>query len=47
MIMTKKEDSVSDNLSVTARTIIYNSDIPVMSIHPKARTHRTKPTTAF
>jgi nucleotide-binding universal stress UspA family protein len=48
MIMTKKEESISDNLSVTARTIIYNSEIPVMSIHPKARSHRrTKPTTAF
>ncbi|HJM16333.1 MAG TPA: universal stress protein [Flavobacteriales bacterium] len=47
MIMTKKEEAISDNLSVTARTIIYNSDIPVMSIHPKARAFRTKPTTAF
>jgi nucleotide-binding universal stress UspA family protein len=47
MIMTKKEEAISDNLSVTARTIIYNSDIPVMSIHPKARAYRTKPTTAF
>ncbi|MBT7726444.1 MAG: hypothetical protein HN702_03525, partial [Flavobacteriales bacterium] len=47
MIMTKKEESISDNLSVTARSVIYNSDIPVMSIHPKARSHRRKPTTAF
>ena len=47
MIMTKKEEAISDNLSVTARTIIYNSDIPVMSIHPKSRAHRTRPTTAF
>jgi len=47
MIMTKKEESFSDSLSVTARTIIYNSDIPVMSIHPETRVHRTKPTTAF
>ena len=48
MIMTKKEEAISDNLSVTARNIIYNSDIPVMNIHPKARAHRrTKPTTAF
>ncbi|MBT4217423.1 MAG: universal stress protein [Flavobacteriales bacterium] len=47
MIMTKKEESISDNLSVTARSVIYNSDIPVMSIHPKARAHRRKPTTAF
>ena len=47
MIMTKKEEAISDNLSVTARNIIYNSDIPVMSIHPKSRAYRTKPTTAF
>ncbi|MBT7620511.1 MAG: hypothetical protein HN594_05490, partial [Flavobacteriales bacterium] len=47
MIMTKKEEAISDNLSVTARSVIYNSDIPVMSIHPKARAHRRKPTTAF
>ena len=47
MIMTKKEEAISDNLSVTARNIIYNSTIPVMSIHPKARAHRRKPTTAF
>jgi len=47
MIMTKKEESFSDSLSVTARTIIYNSDIPVMCIHPETRIHRTKPTTAF
>jgi nucleotide-binding universal stress UspA family protein len=47
MIMTKKEESLSDSLSVTARTLIYNCDIPVMSIHPKSRIHRSKPTTAF
>ena len=39
MIMTKKEESLSDSLSVTARSIIYNSEIPVMSIHPKVRKH--------
>lgn len=37
IIMTKKEESLSDSLSVTARSLIYNADIPVMSIHPKAR----------
>jgi nucleotide-binding universal stress UspA family protein len=47
MIMTKKEESLSDNLSVTARSLIYNSEIPVMSIHPKARLHRSKPSIAF
>ena len=47
MIMTKKEESISDSLSVTARNIIYNSEIPVMSIHSKLRARRTKPTTAF
>ena len=35
MIMTKKEESISDSLSVTARNLIYKSEIPVMSIHPK------------
>ena len=47
MIMTKKEGSFSDSLSVTARTLIYNSEIPVMSIHPKSRMHRTKSSVAF
>ena len=47
MIMTKKEESLSDSLSVTARNLIYHSEIPVMSIHPKSRIRRTKPTTAF
>ena len=47
MIMTKKEESLSDNLSVTARSLIYNSEIPVMSIHPKARLHRSKSSIAF
>ena len=47
MIMTKKEESFSDSLSVTARNLIYHSEIPVMSIHPKSRIRRTKPTTAF
>ena len=36
MIMTKKEElSLSQNISVTARYIINNSEIPVMSIRPK------------
>lgn len=47
MIMTKKEESLSDNLSVTARSLIFNSEIPVMSIHPKARLHRSKSSIAF
>ena len=48
MIMTKKEElSLSNNISVTARYIINNSDIPVMSIRPKVSKHITGPTTAF
>ena len=48
MIMTKKEElSLSTNISVTARYIINNSDIPVMSIRPKEQNYLTKPTTAF
>ena len=47
MIMTKKEESLSDGLSVTARSLIYKSDIPVMSIHPKDRKHLTGSTIAF
>lgn len=48
MIMTKKEElTLSDNISVTARYIINNSDIPVMSIRPKTQEYITGPTTAF
>jgi nucleotide-binding universal stress UspA family protein len=48
IIMTKKEElSLSDNISVTARYIINNSQIPVMSVRPKKRNYRTGPTTAF
>ena len=48
MIMTKKEElSLSTNISVTARYIINNSKIPVMSIRPKEVKHITGPTTAF
>jgi len=48
MIMTKKEElSLSNNLSVTSRYIINNSEIPVMSIRPKKSKHITGPTTAF
>ncbi|HIG32931.1 MAG TPA: universal stress protein [Flavobacteriales bacterium] len=48
MIMTKKEElSLSTNISVTARYIINNSDVPVMSIRPKEQKYLTKPTTAF
>lgn len=48
MIMTKKEElSLSNNISVTARYIINNSNIPVMSIRPKESKHITGPTIAF
>ena len=48
MIMTKKEElSLSNNISVTARYVINNSDIPVMSIRPKESAYITGPTTAF
>ena len=48
MIMTKKEElTLSDNISVTARYIINNSTIPVMSIRPKEQEYITGPTTAF
>ena len=48
MIMNKKEElSLSNNISVTARYIINNSEIPVMSIRPKGKKHITRPTTAF
>ena len=48
IIMNKKEElSFSNNISVTARYIINNSDVPVMSIRPKDKRHITRPTTAF
>lgn len=48
MIMTKKEElSLSNNMSVTARYIINNSPIPVMSIRPKARKYITSRSTTF
>ena len=48
MIMTKKEElSLSNNISDTARYIINNSEIPVMSIRPKEAKYITSPTTAF
>ena len=48
IIMTKKEElSLSDNISVTARYIINNSNVPVMSIRPKSKEYITGPTTAF
>jgi len=48
MIMTKKEELLlSKNISVTARYIINNSPIPVISIRPKEKKHFTGPTTAF
>lgn len=48
MIMTKKEElSLSNNISVTARYIINNSEVPVMNIRPKESKHITGPTIAF
>ena len=48
MIMTKKEElSLSNNISDTARYIINNSEIPVMSIRPKEIKYITNPTTSF
>ena len=48
MIMTKKEElSLSNNISETARYIINNAEIPVMSIRPKESKYITRPTTAF
>ena len=48
MIMTKKEElSLSNNISDTARYIINNSKIPVMSIRPKEIKYITSPTTSF
>jgi nucleotide-binding universal stress UspA family protein len=48
IIMTKKEElSLSNNISDTARYIINNSNIPVMSISPKQSKYITNPTTAF
>ena len=48
MIMTKKEElTLSNNISVTARYIINNSEIPVMSIRPKEKKYLTGSTIAF
>ena len=48
MIMTKKEElTLSNNISVTARYIINNSEIPVMCIKPTKGKHITGPTIAF
>lgn len=48
IIMTKKEElSLSNNISETARYIINNSDVPVMSVKPKASKYISPPTTAF
>ena len=47
-IMTKKEElTLSNNISVTARYNINNSEIPVMSIRPKESKHITGPTIGF
>ncbi|MEC9303635.1 MAG: universal stress protein [Bacteroidota bacterium] len=48
IIMTKKEElSFSNNISVTARYIINNSEIPVMSVKPKESKYISPPTTSF
>ncbi len=48
MILTKKEElSFSENISVTARYIINNSNIPVMSIRPKKQSYITSSSTSF
>ena len=48
MIMTKKEElSLSQNISVTARYIINNSEIPVMSIRPKKQNYANKSSLSF
>ena len=48
MIMTKKEElSLSQNISVTARYIINNSAIPVMSIRPKKQNYANKSSVSF
>ena len=48
MIMTKKEElSLSQNISVTARHIINNSEIPVMSIRPKKQNYANRSSVSF
>ena len=48
MIMTKKEElSLSQNISVTARYIINNSEIPVMSIRPKKQNYANRSSVSF
>ena len=48
MIMTKKEElSLSQNISVTTRYIINNSEIPVMSIRPKKQNYANKSSVSF
>ena len=48
MIMTKKEElSLSQNISVTARYIINNSEIPVMSIRPKKQNYANTSSVSF
>ena len=47
MIMTKNEESFSNTISDTARYIINNSEVPIMSIRPKESRFITGPTTAF
>ena len=47
MIMTTKEDSLTNSISDNARYIINNSEVPVMSIRPKVSKYVTGSTTDF
>jgi hypothetical protein len=43
--MTRQEDVFSNTLGTAARKIIYNSEIPVMSIKPHERENTPSPFT--
>ena len=45
LIMTRQEDVFSNKLGAAARDIIYNSEIPVMSIKPHERENIPSPFT--
>ena len=45
LIMTRQEDVFSNKLGTSARKIIYNSEIPVMSIKPHERENTPSPFT--
>ncbi len=47
MIMTTKEDSLTNSISDNARYVINNSEVPVMSIRPKVSKYVTGSTTDF